>query len=264
MNIKENFLVIAHSLRTDHVPHWLHPATMEAMHKPCLYANIYESHIFDIGNSRTQLVKMALKFPETTHILFVDDDIIIPDPKSLDKMFNFLEINNQYIVSGLYYNKNPPNWPIIFDLTTRNGKMVFQVPYYGKEPPKDIVREVSAVPLGFCLIKREVFESIKEPWFIFNDPELDSKFTHNEGDPIIIGEDIYLSVKAKDAGYRMWVDCRIDLLHYVPHFVGRPELVSSYKGKGLVRSQNDNYQRVRKELDELKAQHVRTNTVSKT
>ena len=248
----DKFLVIAQSHRTDHVPHWLHSATLDTMRKPCLFAYAHEGHIFDIGQSRNQLVKTALAFPETTHVLFVDDDIVIPDPNSLIKMYGFLEEKNQYVISGLYYNKNPPQWPIIFDLTTRSGKLVFKVPYFGKEPPKDIVREVSAVPLGFCLVKREVFETIKEPWFVFNDPETDAKFVRGEGDPIIVGEDIYFSLKARDAGYRLWVDCRVDLLHYVPHFVGRPELVQGYKARGLVRSQRVEVEKVRKQLDELK------------
>ena len=244
---------MCHSLRTDHVPHWLHAATLESMHKPCRYANAYEGHIFDIGQSRNQLIKTALAFPETTHVMFIDDDIIVPDPNSLIKMFTFLEENNQHIISGCYYNKNPPQWPIIFDLMTRDGKFVFKVPYFGKDPPKDVVREVSAIPLGFCLIKREVFDNIKEPWFIFNDPETDAKFTKGEGDPVIVGEDIYFSLKAKDAGYRMWVDCRVDLLHYVPHFVGRPELVRSFRARGPTGSQKSQIAKVRQQLDELKA-----------
>jgi hypothetical protein len=77
------FLVIAHSYRTETVAHWLHSATLEALEKPCKFAHVYEGHVFDLGASRTSLAKIALSLPETTHILFVDDDIIIPDPKSL-------------------------------------------------------------------------------------------------------------------------------------------------------------------------------------
>jgi len=218
-------IVIGHCKRTEHVPHWQHQATMAALKKPCLSMDIYESHIFDIGASRQAIAESFLSFPEATHLLFVDDDITIPDSDSLVRMFNFLEKNNESIVSGLYYNKTPPHHPLIMACEETETELRFAFPYAGKEPPRNHVIKVGAVPCGFLLIKRQVFEKIPKPWFVYGDPELARKQLLKRGAPP--GEDIYFSLKARKHGFNLWVDTRADLLHYVPTFVGRKEVVDS-------------------------------------
>jgi hypothetical protein len=146
-------------------------------------------------------------------------------------MFNFLEKNNEQIVSGLYLESNVSSGscsmcgvakhrPLIMAMAEQEGKILFGFPYADKPIPKTNLIKVGAVPAGFLLIKREVFEKISKPWFVYGDPELDAKQARH-GQPF--GEDVYFSYKARNAGFNLWVDTRASLLHYAPDFVGLPE-----------------------------------------
>jgi hypothetical protein len=55
---------------------------------------------------------------------------------------------------------------------------------------------------------------------VYGDTELD-KESGEIAQPL--GEDVYFSLKAAEAGFNLWVDTRASLLHYVPHFIGLPE-----------------------------------------
>lgn len=225
------FLIIAHCKRSENVPHYLHSASLEELKRPCPYAHIYESHIFDIGKSRNHLVELALNIPETTHILFVDDDIVVPQRDALAGMYRFLEKQNESIVSGLYYQKYPPHTPLIMAMAERDGKLLFCLPYKDKEVPTNSILRVGAVPAGFLLVKREVFEKIPSPWFVYDSPELKQfvleDFKHQQ-----TGEDIYFSWKARKYGFKLWVDTRADLLHHCEVLIGRKEVMKSSYAEG--------------------------------
>ena len=223
------FLVIAHSHRSDLIPHWLHSATVEALRKPCNYVNLHESHFCDVGRSRDQLARIALSSDRTTHVLFVDDDIIIPDSECLAHMLEFLEKNNASIVSGLYYKRYPPHEPLIMDMKVVDGQPYITFPFANKEIPKDTLIRVGCVPAGFLLVKREAFEKIGEPYFVYGAPELCKGLPLGEWTP---GEDVYFSWKARKAGFELWVDTRADLLHYVPKLIGNPKLIEAVIGTG--------------------------------
>jgi hypothetical protein len=218
---------------------------MAVLKKPCLSLDMYESHIFDIGDSRQSLAESFLSIPEATHLLFVDDDITVPNPDSLTGMFQFLDKYHEHVVSGLYYRKQPPHHPLIMACEEKEDRLLFSFPYADKEPPVNQLIKVGAVPCGFLVIKREVFEKIPKPWFVYGDPELSRKQLAKAGAPP--GEDIYFSLKARKAGFNLYVDCRADLLHYVPSFVGRKMLVDS-----VFNSMGDELGRVKDEIANLK------------
>jgi hypothetical protein len=221
---------------------------MEALKKPCQNANIYEGHIFDIGESRNKTVRDALKFPETSHILFVDDDIVPVDRLSLLKLWAFLKISGESIVSGLYYNKGKTPVPLIMKSTEGPEGIRFQLPKATIDPPTTVVFPVDCVGAGFLLVKREVFEKIKPPWFVFGDPELIRRMKLKTED-ISPGEDVYFSFKARDAGYKLFVDCRVRLAHYAPRFVGPKDVLEQLQG-GLLRHDMQ-IENMRRELDAI-------------
>jgi len=196
------------------------------MNKPCLAAKIPDDHTFNIGQSRQFLAETFMATPEATHLLFVDDDIAIPDPKCLIRMFQFLDEFHEVIVSGLYYEKYAfhnrcdkcglgIHRPLIFGMQERDGKLYFR---FGEKPPNANVVKVGCVPAGFLLIKREALEKIPKPWFVYGDAELDRMQVVKAVHPP--GEDVYFSWKAQKAGLSLWVDTRADLLHFVPNWVG--------------------------------------------
>lgn len=79
-----------------------------------------------------------------------------------------------------------------------NKKLNGYVPIFdGQFPPGSMV-ECDVVGAGCLLVRTEVFERLKKPWFnwtIGEDP-------HNPG----LSEDFYFCEKAKKAGYKILVD----------------------------------------------------------
>ena len=219
-------LGIGHNKRSDIVPHWLHQATLATLKMPCQHVDIWESHIFDIGNSRQQVAEIFLKIPGLTHILFVDDDIAVGNSDALNIMFKFLEEDKQYIVSGLYYRRQKPHYPLIMACEEKEDIIMFGFPY-GETAPENSIIKVGAVPAGFLLVKREVFEKIPKPWFVYGDPELTRKQAKKGAPP---GEDIYFSLKARKCGFELFVDTRVDLIHYCPEWVGKKEVINKLLG----------------------------------
>jgi len=98
------------------------------------------------------------------------------------------------IISALYYGRSEPYGPIAYvkDFTEDEHKHFPIV-----DVPNNLC-EVDAVGFGACMIKREVFETVPEPWFT-----VDWKS----------GEDIAFCVKAKKHGVRIFIDGQYKLGH---------------------------------------------------
>jgi hypothetical protein len=63
--------------------------------------------------------------------------------------------------------------------------------------------KVNGVGFGFVAIKAGVFESIPKPWF----------GQVQDGGQLLIGEDVAFCMKAKKAGYEIWVDPSVKVAH---------------------------------------------------
>ena len=236
LDISDRLIVAGHSLRNQSVSHWDHQVSWSQVEKPCPTIDIYNSNVYDIAHSYNLTVNTALKIPECTHVLFYEDDMIIPKKNSLCDLMSFLEspFHKDYrkIVSGLYKRKQfPHQWYIMTMATMEDGIKKIGYPFISKEPPNDCAIKVGATATGFLLVKREVFEKMEEPYFVMNDPEL----MKGIDDPLKMAtQDIYFSIKAKEAGFDLWVDCRVDLIHYAPTYLGREETIQHYiKGTGV-------------------------------
>jgi len=206
----------------------------EVMAKPLPPLPIWEDRVFDIGGSRQALTELGLRFKEVEYFLYIDDDMIIVDPYSLMYMHNFLETKKQYIISGLYWGSQPQGYckkcrrpthiPLILDMTVKDGEMIHAFPFERKnltDQDMKSVRQVGAVPGGFLLVKREVFEKVKPPWFVFASNEMSKTGK-------VHGEDMYFSWKARQAGFKLWLDCRTRLLQFVPEYVGHSDTIKQF------------------------------------
>jgi hypothetical protein len=129
-----------------------------------------------------------------THLLFLDSDMTIPD--NLPRLL----ASDKDIVSGLYYGVsfNPQNetnkvYGTALDLEGN---------YINKSQDKCV--EALRVPTGCLLIKREVFERMPYPWFHEN---------HGSNVKDVFGEDYNFSQKARELGYKLYVDCGVPFGH---------------------------------------------------
>lgn len=141
---------------------------------------------YGLERERNRAVEYFLGF-SYDYLFFLDTDIVL-EP---DTILNLLADDKQ-IVGGLYFNE--VNCPCVYD---RVASQKYQVKSVGDFINKSIV-EVDAIGCGCLLIRRDVLERIKPPWF---------KFFLN------YGEDIYFCEKAKSHGLLIFVDIRVHVDH---------------------------------------------------
>ena len=67
------------------------------------------------------------------------------------------------------------------------------------------VEEVCLLPQGFTLVAREVYETLPKPWFLMG---------YNQESGNYVYQDYYFSQKARDAGYKLYVDQDVSKLIY--------------------------------------------------
>ena len=128
-----------------------------------------------------------------THILWIDNDMRF-DPWMLDRLLahdedvvgaGYLEVGRSFLTAG-YFNEDKVG---SLDLLCKvQGEKLIEVDFIG---------------MGFCLIKKGVFESIPAPWFV----PMDGK--NFEGKSIPYGEDVSFCKRLAERGYKIYLDPNI-------------------------------------------------------
>ena len=152
-----------------------------------------------LDRARNNIVKFFLEQTDCTHLFFWDcDTLLLPD--AILKLL----ARKLPIVSGLYLERGMLHRPIIMNLVVKDNKLVghsFPFVHINDVPYNQLI-ECDVTPGGMFLTERSVFQKITEPWFVFTGK---------------IGEDIFFSLKAADAGYKQYVDTGVEGIHLVHH-----------------------------------------------
>ena len=144
---------------------------------------------YNIDQIRNLIADWAKKYD---YLLSVDSDIILPKD-TLTKML----AADKDIITGLYIQRIPDTHTVEVYMVISNGGMT-HIPY---KLLKDTgVVEVAGCGFGACLVKSEIFRKMEYPHFYYQSA-LDHKNT--------VSEDIYFCKKARDLGYKVWVDTSI-------------------------------------------------------
>jgi len=147
--------------------------------------------------ARDQIVELALADPMVTHILWVDTDSICESPQDPNIALNQLYQCNVPIVSGLYRAKQKQgfNYAAWVDAKLPNNQPGF-IPiqsYTGN------FFQVDTIGMGFCLVKREVYEKLSPPWY--------------EWPKASPSEDFNFCIKSKKYGYSINVFADVRIAH---------------------------------------------------
>ena len=171
------------------VPIWKEPissawlAHFQNIKKPSVCEYLIERSV-GIHRGRRNIVKNA----SGEYIFFLDVDVLIPS----DALIKLLE-DKKNIVSGLYFKKTYPHNPLMFRKV--NEESYIPILDYGEG-----LISVDGIGLGCCLVKRDVFDKIPEPWFEL--PPLSD-----------LTEDLFFCDKAKKAGFSIFVDTGVKCGH---------------------------------------------------
>lgn len=162
-----------------------------AMEKP-VGSVISFAHGQSPAKNRNLMIQQALQH-ECTHILFLDDDVL-PKADLLSKLLN----HNKDLVTGLYFMRNYPHRPIIFDYADEEGKCRW---HYLSEGEIGLI-EVVATGLGCILIKTDVFRNMEEPWIRLGEIESD-----------MWCDDTGFFKRVREKGYKIYCDLSATVGH---------------------------------------------------
>lgn len=153
------------------VPHWgsVSLEWVETTYGPLRFlahpqfakSNKISRGILNLDTERELLVDMVLEDKTVTHILWLDTDCVMENPPDSNEAVVRLLMCNVPIVSGLYRaKKSKGDYPYAMWFKNPNG-----IGYLGISEWTGNFIKVDAIGLGFCLIKREVYENVPKPWF---------------------------------------------------------------------------------------------------
>jgi len=125
------------------------------------------------------------------YIMFLDSDMV-----AQHDLITRLISHNKDIVSGVAFKRSAPFTPCFYkDCRIENGNPV--VRYVEKWNEGELL-EVQGVGTACMLIKREVFEKMRRPWF----------YPH-----MSMGEDLPFCIHAREMGYKIFVDTSLCVGH---------------------------------------------------
>lgn len=150
-----------------------------------------------VDQARNKIVRIALDLPDAaTHILFLDDDVIM-HPHLLLQLLKA----DRDIVSGVYFTKGEPSEPLIFG-EPGEGTAVY-VPGSG-------LHKVYGHGMGMALIRTGVFRTMQEKLDLGTDARGNPRWFYTSGDVPGEGlratEDLWFLGRAHEAGFDCWVD----------------------------------------------------------
>jgi hypothetical protein len=186
----------------EQAPEWGFVDSLVVMEKPFDWAYLRPTFPVDFAESlddvRNSLIQQAFE-ADCTHILMLDTDQKYPQDL-IRRMF----AHNKPIVRARVHRRYPPFDPICLRMDPE-GRYV-HVP--DEEWEAGGLVEVDATGVFACgLFDMIVFENISAPWC-----ESDKK----KG----VGEDIAFCRKAREAGYKIYVDCDLEIPHLATFGIG--------------------------------------------
>lgn len=143
-----------------------------------------------VHTARNKMIEDFVADPHMTHILFFDSDMTLPS-----NGLQMLLEDDKDIVGGLCFTRRLPVEPTVYESIIKEDKELYRNLY---SYPRDSVFETDATGGACLLVKKDVFLKMEHPWF---------EFKHH------FGEDIYFCRKAKELGYKIWVDSRVKVGH---------------------------------------------------
>ena len=177
-----------------------------------LHIIISQEH-YTTAQGRIYCVVQAMK-NKSDWILYCDDDMIL-EKDTLDRLL----AHGKEIVGVNSYSRT---LPLSTTLMMTNDKGEYKDPSKHTEwemrVPEELF-EVLAIGTGVALIKMEVFEKLKKPWFKFE--------MHPDG-WMKQGEDAWFCSQARKAGYKIWADGSLKIGHIGSYIYQKSEEFTTF------------------------------------
>lgn len=165
----------------------------------------------EVGQAYNEAIRGILVDPNLSkwrYILSIEDDNIVP-PDAHIRLLESIEETKADAVGGIYFTKGDLNMPMAYGDPERfrqTGVLDFAPLDVSKFIESKNVVECNGLAQGCTLFRMDLFRQIPEPWFVtVNDvtPEGVKCYT----------QDLAFAEKAKRAGKRFFIDCRVKVGH---------------------------------------------------
>jgi predicted SAM-dependent methyltransferase len=146
-----------------------------------------------VADARNEIVATALGM-NADYILFIGDDNLPPP-----NLFGLLYRHREMLVTGVYWTKSYPLQPYLWDGLLKGPATDWK---FGEFMPVDMAG------VDALLAHTDVFRAMEPPWFTV-------EWTFEPGQQVgpHYTEDFPFYVKARQAGFRLWVDTMAQLGH---------------------------------------------------
>lgn len=148
---------------------------------------------------RNEFAMELLKHPTCEYLVMLDQDHAHPADIVERLMMHALQDREKKIISGLNYRRGVPYEPMAY---IRHGDKHCR---YEGEFDGESLYSVDAVATCAMLVHRSVFETIPGPWFEDN--------YKRYAEHVFSGEDLDFCRKARNAGFKIWVDSSLTSPH---------------------------------------------------
>lgn len=157
-------------------------------------------HLQPVDANRNEMVKSFLEKEHAEWLLMIDSDIV--PPVDILKM---VEHDKPIVSAVCTIKKGDVPQPVIVKEAGNNYRQVNIQEAVDEIDDETGLLEVEGVGTGAILIRRDVLEDMKPPWF---------KFEYNEYGGLKLGEDFYFSRRCKQNDVDMFVDTTMITQHF--------------------------------------------------
>lgn len=161
-------VLIACPQRRQHLPDGSAPPNINGIIAPQpIQAQADQCFGLDHVESRNYFVRKAIESKVYSHILFVDEDQLLP----LNCIMYLLNLNLESV--GLNYVKKNPMLESVATELVSDSRDIWRNQSVSAEDPNDLTpRHVNCLGLGALMVDVDVFRRVPEPWFAFQTEKL--------------------------------------------------------------------------------------------
>lgn len=168
----------------------------------------------EVGQAYNDMIGQILKDPELSKwrfVMSIEDDMILP-PDAHVRLLECIEDTGADAVSGMYFTKGDGgfNAPMAYGDPKKfrdTGVLEFAPVDVSKFLENGQAVEVNGIAQGVSLYRMELFRQIPAPWFVT------CSDVTPEGGVKCMTQDLAFCEKARRAGKRFYVDCRVKAAH---------------------------------------------------
>lgn len=150
-----------------------------------------------VQNLNSILRNGFLPYPEYRWVFLLGDDHVFKPDLLLKMLAHRLDL-----VAPLCVKRKPPLSPIVFSAETAPG--LFKTLNWDELPSGGLLEVPATSPAGM-LVRRPVIEAVPEPWF-----------EYGQADSALMGEDLWFQKKARQKGFKIYVDLDTFIGHQTP------------------------------------------------